>query len=47
MIISELLLEQAINNVKSSGDYEIGGEHYKRVPKGYDHNHIRANYPEI
>jgi len=38
------LLEQAINNVKSSGNYEIGGEHYKRVPKGYNLNHIRAQY---
>jgi uncharacterized protein (DUF2461 family) len=29
--------------VKSAGDYDIGGEHYKRVPRGFDSEHERAN----
>ncbi len=27
-----------------AGDYEVGGEHYKRVPRGYDAEHPRADY---
>lgn len=37
-------LEEALAKVKASGDYEVGGEHYKRVPRGYDADHPRANY---
>lgn len=36
-------LETAMATVKNSGDYEIGGEHYKRVPRGYDSEHPRAD----
>jgi uncharacterized protein (TIGR02453 family) len=35
-------LEKAIQSVSESGDYEIGGEHYKRVPRGYEPDHQRA-----
>ncbi len=36
-------LEKAISSVSTVDDYEVGGEHYKRVPKGYDAEHPRAN----
>ena len=36
-------LETALGSVKSAGDYTIGGQHYKRVPRGYDAEHPRAN----
>lgn len=29
-------LDKAIERIKRSGPYDIGGEHYKRVPAGYD-----------
>jgi len=29
--------------VHRAGKYEIAGEHYKRVPSGYDPNHSRAD----
>ena len=32
-------LLKAINEVKETGDYEVGGLHYKRVPRGYDPEH--------
>ena len=35
-------LEDAITEVTSRGDYSIGEEHYKRVPRGYDPDHERA-----
>ena len=35
-------LERAIKNVSANGGYRLGGEHYKRVPRGYDANHERA-----
>jgi uncharacterized protein (TIGR02453 family) len=35
-------LERALQSVRESGEYEIGGEHYKRVPRGYDPEHVRA-----
>ncbi len=35
-------LEAAIAEVQAAGDYEIGGEQYKRVPRGYDADHPRA-----
>jgi uncharacterized protein (TIGR02453 family) len=44
-IVDETLgeeLEAVLASVRSSGAYEIGGEHYKRVPRGYDAAHPRA-----
>ena len=36
-------LEAALAAVRSAGAYEIGGEHYKRVPRGHDPQHPRAD----
>ena len=36
-------LEQALASVRSTGDYTVGGQHYKRVPHGYDDGHPRAD----
>jgi uncharacterized protein (DUF2461 family) len=36
-------LPEAITAVASQGPYEISGEHYKRVPRGFDPDHPRAN----
>ncbi|RMF76896.1 MAG: DUF2461 domain-containing protein [Chloroflexi bacterium] len=36
-------LEAAIEKVTQAGEYTIGGEHYKRVPRGYDAEHPRAD----
>jgi uncharacterized protein (DUF2461 family) len=35
-------LINAIQKVQNAGDYKIGGSHYKRVPRGYDSSHRRA-----
>ncbi len=35
-------LVKAIDEIKSIKGYKIGGEHYKRVPRGYDAEHPRA-----
>ncbi len=35
-------LEQALKRVEKWGNYEIGEKHYKRVPRGYDAGHTRA-----
>jgi uncharacterized protein (DUF2461 family) len=35
-------LETAMAAVRGAGDYTLGGEHYKRVPRGYDAEHARA-----
>jgi len=35
-------LETALASVRGAGAYEINGEHYKRVPRGYDPDHPRA-----
>ncbi len=35
-------LTRAINKVLKSGRYEMGGSHYKRVPRGFDPDHKRA-----
>lgn len=32
-------LVKAIQEVSENGDYQLGGEHYKRVPRGYDPDH--------
>ncbi|MEM7535287.1 MAG: DUF2461 domain-containing protein [Chloroflexota bacterium] len=36
-------LEAVIAGIESSGDYTVESEQYKRVPRGYDANHPRAN----
>lgn len=36
-------LEAAIAVVKGAGDYRVGGEHYTRVPRGYESGHPRAD----
>jgi uncharacterized protein (TIGR02453 family) len=36
-------LEAALETLRSAGVYEIGGERYKRVPRGYDPDHARAD----
>lgn len=35
-------LSEAISQVQSEAGYKVGGEHYKRVPRGYDPDHPRA-----
>jgi len=37
-------LEKKIRKIKNYGDFEIGSEHYKRVPSGFDKNHPLAVY---
>ncbi len=37
-------LERAIAEVVAVEGYEVGGEHYKRVPASYDADHPRAEY---
>jgi len=36
-------LVEAMEAVRDAGDYTLGGEHYKRVPSGYDKDHPRAD----
>lgn len=36
-------LEAALASVRGAGAYKINSEHYKRVPRGYDSNHPRAD----
>jgi uncharacterized protein (TIGR02453 family) len=36
-------LEAALAEVAAAGPYEIGEQHYKRVPRGYDSDHPRAD----
>jgi uncharacterized protein (TIGR02453 family) len=35
-------LMKAIEQVKQHSDYKIGGEHYKKTPRGYDSDHPNA-----
>ncbi len=35
-------LEQALANIRQASEYAIRGEHYKRVPRGFDPGHPRA-----
>jgi uncharacterized protein (TIGR02453 family) len=35
-------LEEAVASVRAAGLYEIKGQHYKKVPRGYDPGHPRA-----
>ena len=37
-------LVAAVEKVTAAGDYAIGGEHYKRVPRGFDADHKRADW---
>ncbi len=46
-VVDEVLgpeLEAAIAPLKKGGRYEIGEMKYKRVPRGYDSDHPRANW---
>ena len=36
-------LTAALDQVRSAGPYQVGGEHYKRVPSGFDASHPRAD----
>ena len=36
-------LDKSIKKVSSSGEYAIGGEHYKRTPRGFPDDHPRKN----
>ena len=36
-------LEGVLELVKSRGNFEIGGKHYKRVPRGYNADHPRSD----
>lgn len=36
-------LESALDSVRQAGSYDLNGEHYKRVPRGFDPDHPRAN----
>ena len=36
-------LDSALEAVRETGDYKIGGEHYKKVPRGFDPDHPRAD----
>lgn len=33
---------QAVSDLRADGRYRVGGEHYKRVPRGYPADHPRA-----
>ncbi|UCE06537.1 MAG: DUF2461 domain-containing protein [bacterium] len=35
-------LMKAIEEVKQNSDYKVGGEHYKKTPRGYDSDHPNA-----
>ena len=37
-------LETAVAAVKNAGPYTVDGQHYKRVPRGYDKDHPRADF---
>lgn len=37
-------LVEAIQSVSQPGIYSFGGQHYKRVPQGYDPSHPRAEF---
>ncbi len=40
---SGIELENILETMRQTGIYEIAGEHYKRVPSGYDPDHKRAS----
>ena len=35
--------EAVVNAIKGMSDYRVGGAHYKKVPRGYDADHPRAD----
>ncbi len=37
-------LIQAINQSDANGEFEIGGKYYKNVPRGFDKDHLYADY---
>jgi len=37
-------LRQAVAKVQKAGEYNLGGQHYKRVPRGYEPEHRNAEY---
>ena len=37
-------LINAIKNISKKGNYSIGGEHYKKTPRGYDPDHKMADF---
>lgn len=37
-------LREAVEESAAAGPYALGGEHYKRVPRGYDPNHPNAKF---
>ncbi|MFH1117968.1 MAG: DUF2461 domain-containing protein [Pseudomonadota bacterium] len=37
-------LAEAVETVRSQGDYEIGIKHYKKTPRGYDKDHANAEF---
>lgn len=42
--VSGQLLIAAVQRVESSGAYPLGGQELKRVPRGYDNDHPRAEW---
>lgn len=36
-------LTRIIGKIESTGEYGVGGEHYKRVPRGFDPDHKRGD----
>lgn len=36
-------LSSILDDIKNAGDYEVSGEHYKKVPRGYTADHPRAD----
>ncbi|MBU0514287.1 MAG: DUF2461 domain-containing protein [Proteobacteria bacterium] len=36
-------LTRIVTKIESAGDYGVGGEHYKRVPRGFDPDHKRGD----
>lgn len=40
---SGMKLVNAVDKMRSLKGYRIGGQHYKRVPRGYDEDHPRAD----
>ncbi|MFW9868999.1 MAG: DUF2461 domain-containing protein [Candidatus Thorarchaeota archaeon] len=37
------MLAKILDEIKNQKGFEIGGEHFKRVPRGFDDDHPRAN----
>ncbi|MEW6351881.1 MAG: DUF2461 domain-containing protein [Thermodesulfobacteriota bacterium] len=37
-------LAKAVGEVTAAGDYQVGGVHYKKTPRGYDANHENAEF---